>query len=243
MKNDGGAVTNTESPLIFASYNVHAWIGTDGVTNMGRVLRVVRNIGADVVGLQEASLPLNESLSVHRDIIKTETGMHVAFGPTMLRRHADFGNILLSRHPFEEVRRFDISVRSREPRGIVEGLLRIRGRSVRVCTTHFGLRAVERIAQARRLASRLFRPPAPSLLVAMGDLNEWIPKSPFIRPLLSRFPPMGRPRSFPSTFPLLALDRVLVHGADNERMTVTAHRNRETRLASDHLPVVVRIDP
>lgn len=225
----------------FASYNVHAWIGADGLANMSRVLDVVREIDADVIGLQEASLPLSDAIPINREFIQAETGMHAVFGPTMLRKDADFGNILLSRHPIEKVRRYDITFRSREPRGIVEALVRIQNRTARVCTTHFGLRATERVSQARRLACLLFRSPEPALRVAMGDLNDWIPGSPFIRPLLSCFPPTASPRSFPSTFPFLALDRVLTRGTGDERVRVTAHRSSAARVASDHLPVVANV--
>jgi endonuclease/exonuclease/phosphatase family metal-dependent hydrolase len=187
MKGERIVPLDATKRLVFASYNVHAWIGMDGVASLERVLRVVREINADVIGLQEVSLPRGDSLPISREIIEATTGMHAAFGPTMLRQDADFGNVLLSRYPFEAVRRHDISFRAREPRGIVDATIRIHGRTVRVCTTHFGLRAVERNAQARRLAQALFRAPTPSLLVGMGDLNDWVPWSPFIRPLLERF--------------------------------------------------------
>ena len=187
-------------------------------------------------------LPLDDVIPVNREIIQAETGMRAVFGPTMLRKAADFGNILLSRHPIEQVRRYDITFRSREPRGIIEALVRLGDRTVRVCVTHFGLRAWERVSQARRLARVLFCSPAPAFRVAMGDLNDWLPGSPFIRPLLSRFPSMASPRSFPSIFPLLALDRVLVRGKGGERVSVTAHRSPAARVASDHLPVVADVD-
>ena len=229
-------------PMIFASYNVHAWRGADGAVDIGQVLRVILDLKPDVIGLQEASFPLNDSPTINRQVIEAETGMYVAFGPTMLLRHADFGNILLSRHRFETLERYDITFRSREPRGIVEASIRIGNLPIRICVTHFGLNAVERIVQARRVARYLFRSPPASIYVAMGDFNDWIPGSPFIRPLLSHFPASSSPNSFPAFFPLLPLDRVLVGGKDVQRIHVTHHSTPETRVASDHLPVVARVE-
>ena len=40
-------------PLRIASYNVHQCVGVDGKRDAGRVADVLRELGADVVGLQE----------------------------------------------------------------------------------------------------------------------------------------------------------------------------------------------
>jgi endonuclease/exonuclease/phosphatase family metal-dependent hydrolase len=51
-----------------------------------------------------------------------------------------------------------------------------------------------------------------------------------------------RPKSFPARFPLLALDRVWA-GPCAAVADVRAHRSALALVASDHLPVVARLDP
>src|SRR5215813_4857224 len=43
----------SRSPLVVASYNIHGCIGTDRKHDTTRVARVIREINADVLGLQE----------------------------------------------------------------------------------------------------------------------------------------------------------------------------------------------
>ena len=50
---------------------------------------------------------------------------------------------------------------------------------------------------------------------------------------------MRWPASFPSTSPVLALDRVYARGL--RILTVEAHVSVDARKASDHLPVVARV--
>jgi endonuclease/exonuclease/phosphatase family metal-dependent hydrolase len=81
----------------------------------------------------------------------------------------------------------------------------------------------------------------PTLL--MGDFNEWHPFSSTIRALdrlLGRSAPR---RSFPSSLPLLPLDRIWIRPAD-ALLSVYAWHSPQARVASDHLPVVaeLRID-
>src|SRR5437879_38466 len=72
-----------------------------------------------------------------------------------------------------------------EPRGAIDAVLLIDNRVVRVIATHFGLHAIERRLQARRLVAVLGeslanRRPADAVLL-MGDLNEWRGRSGAIR--------------------------------------------------------------
>ena len=82
-------------------------------------------------------------------------------------------------------------------------------------------------------------------VVMMGDLNEWRRQR---RSALKRFAPGFGPLghgvpSFPSYFPVLALDRVMAQPHEHRR-EIAAHDTPLARLASDHLPVraVIRLD-
>jgi endonuclease/exonuclease/phosphatase family metal-dependent hydrolase len=73
-------------------------------------------------------------------------------------------------------------------------------------------------------------------LVVLGDINEWFP---FSRPLRWFNRLLGRSvaeRSFPSRWPLFALDRVWVRPRP-ALLALKAHRTPLAERASDHLPV------
>jgi len=230
----------TGGSIVLASYNVHAWIGMDFRRNVHRVLSIVRDIDADVIGLQEVSLPLEGSLFRLKETLEQETGMFAEFGPTMIRRNADFGNLILSRHPIERIIRRDLTFRGREPRGAVEIDVVKGEKTMRVCTTHLGVRAVERVVQTRKIIRMLYSKPQPDMHVLMGDFNEWMPGSPSIRMLLKHFDVSVFPASYPSLCPVFSLDRILIR-PQMDVVSMDVYRKREARIASDHLPVVVRL--
>jgi endonuclease/exonuclease/phosphatase family metal-dependent hydrolase len=75
----------------------------------------------------------------------------------------------------------------------------------------------------------------------MGDFNEWYsgPVSASLwRGLASRAP--AAPRTHPAFYPLFALDR-LYCDAELAPGEMRAHRTERSRVASDHLPVVVTV--
>jgi endonuclease/exonuclease/phosphatase family metal-dependent hydrolase len=70
----------------------------------------------------------------------------------------------------------------------------------------------------------------------LGDINEWLPLG---RPLRWMHALLGRSpaeRSFPSRWPLFALDRVWVRPR-HALLEFGAHRSALAAMASDHLPV------
>ena len=78
-------------------------------------------------------------------------------GPTLVPRGLEYGNALLTRLPVLSMRRVEISVLGREPRGVVEADLSVRGRTVRVIATHLGLTngaVLTRLCRARQKLRR-----------------------------------------------------------------------------------------
>jgi len=82
--------------------------------------------------------------------------------------------------------------------------------------------------------------PGDTLTIILGDLNEWW------RPLRSLVALYGfggdHVRSFPTQWPILALDHVLVRPARAVEKT-HAHDSPLARVASDHLPVRAVVAP
>jgi endonuclease/exonuclease/phosphatase family metal-dependent hydrolase len=221
--------------LLVASYNVHRCVGADGRADASRIAAVLGEIGASVVGLQEV-----ESLCAGQlDELARLTGLSGVAGPTCGAARRDFGNALLTSLPVAGVRRVDLSVPQREPRGLLDVELDWNGRPLHVLITHFGLSGAERRVQAMLTVGELHLNRA-GVTILLGDFNEWLPGGRTLRTLEGRFGRHRSPRTFPARRPLFALDRIWVRprGALG---AIHTHRTRLARAASDHLPVVATL--
>jgi len=196
---------------------------------------VIRELDADIVGLQEVTVPHQDEIRRMEDRLALSTGMRVIFGPTMLRGDTSFGNVLLHRHDILEIRHHDLTVEGREPRGAIDVVLRIESKAVRALTTHLGVRAWERKRQVRHLL-RLLGSPSGDLVCLMGDFNCLLPVGGPLSDLNRWFGGGPFARTFPARLPLLPLDRIWVR--PRVRLgRVRVHASRLARVASDHLPL------
>ncbi len=230
--------TNAQA-LTVATYNIHAGIGRDGRFDPGRTVRVLRDLSADVIALQEVEHRRVDNLDL-LEYLAAALGMEAIPGPTLLRHEREYGNALLTRLPIRRTERVDLTVPGREPRGALDVLLDHRGRSLRVLATHLGLRRAERAAQMRRLLAR-YDPRAGETTVLLGDLNEWFPWTRPMRLLRRRFSAVPYRATFPARWPVLALDYLCVN-RPYRLGNVRVHRGPPARAASDHLPIVGAIE-
>ncbi|HEY8371016.1 MAG TPA: endonuclease/exonuclease/phosphatase family protein [Thermodesulfobacteriota bacterium] len=228
-----------DGELVVATYNVHGCVGVDGRFRPDRIAEVIREIGADVVGLQEVDRRVRRGRpTLELEMLAGGSGLACFAGPTIVDPDGDYGNGLLSRYPVRALRHLDLTVGRREPRGAIDADLDVEGDLVRVVVTHLGLGIPERRDQVSRLLASIGESDDP--VVLLGDVNEWHPFSRSLRLLEARLGPSARGRTFPSVLPLLALDRIW---ASPRRAIVEArvHATPLARVASDHLPLVARI--
>lgn len=221
-----------------ASYNIHGGLGCDGHVVPKRIARVIAEMDADVIALQEV-----ESKATGFDMLgylSNETGMEGIAGPTLLKATGDYGNGMLTRFRPVNVRRLDLSVDSHEPRGALDVELDCAGWPLRVLATHFGLFPDERRRQTRLLLREL-EDQRPVATVLMGDLNEWWLWGRPLRWLHAHFQETPSPATFPSRFPCFALDRIWIKPR-RLLARLAVHRTPLARIASDHLPVTAEIE-
>src|SRR5512138_1767185 len=199
------------------SWNVHSMRGADARCDPERIARVIADAGVDVAGLQEVWAPASRGERDGAERLARLTGLSGAFGPTLRRHGGDFGNAILSRHPVEATRTYDLSVRGREPRGCIRADVATAASRVHFFAVHLGLHWRERRRQAAQLLSAdILRDAALSFpLVLVGDFNSWSSRAAVPRWLRRQLVDCAvaaadESPTFPSWFPLLRLDRAYV---------------------------------
>ena len=223
---------------LVASYNVHKCVGVDRKFDPERIVRVIREIAPDVMALQEADNRFGDRaglLDLGR--LEMETGLVPVPVSGNGKGHGWHGNVLLfKRGTVRDVHQ--IKLPGLEPRGaLVAEIDMDEKRTLRVIAAHLGLLRRSRSEQARVVLDIMNSPDEkPTLL--LGDLNEWrLGNRSALNTLHTTFGPSPPAvPTFPSSLPLLALDRIMAnrHGMIS---SVEAHDTPLSRVASDHLPL------
>ncbi|HVK89951.1 MAG TPA: endonuclease/exonuclease/phosphatase family protein [Mycoplana sp.] len=228
---------------VIASYNVHKCVGVDRKFDPDRVAEVISEIDADVIAIQEADKRfgcrsgLLDLLALERDCGLVPVPI-TALSST---GHGWHGNMLMFRKG-TVLKVSQLKLPGVEPRGALVVNIDFPTGRLRVVAAHFGLLKRSRELQAKAiLASVAQEEEMPTILI--GDLNEWrVGRRSSLTPLSPVFDPTaGAVPSFPSRFPVLALDRVLGHPHDLVA-AVETHDSPLARIASDHLPIKAHID-
>jgi endonuclease/exonuclease/phosphatase family metal-dependent hydrolase len=128
---------------------------------------------------------------------------------------------------------------AREPRGAIDADLDINGEAVRVIVTHLGLLPAERRFQVRKLLSALMEQRT-RVVMLLSDFNEWLPTGRSLRWIHTHLGKTALVRTFPSRFPIFALDRIWV-SPPAALAELCCIRTPLSRLASDHLPLKATI--
>jgi endonuclease/exonuclease/phosphatase family metal-dependent hydrolase len=242
----GAPVAQGANCISVASYNIHKCVGSDGVFDPSRVARVVLELDADIVALQEADM----RFGTRAGVLDLKT-LHDASGYRALpsigskaASHGWHGNVILYREGVVgKVSRLELP--GLEPRGAVVVDLTLAKGSLRVIAAHLGLLRRSRTKQVSMIVEAA-QPADGHPVIVLGDMNEWrLGKRSALTMFNPHFGPMDRQvPSFPAAFPLWSLDRILV----SPNITVhdlEAHASPLAQLASDHLPVkaIIEISP
>ncbi|MEN3148582.1 endonuclease/exonuclease/phosphatase family protein [Neorhizobium sp. IRAMC:178] len=223
--------------MLIASYNVHKCVGIDGKFDPGRTSHVIREIGADVIALQEADSRFGERRGL-LDLawMERETGLFPVPVSGVAKAHGWHGNVILFREGLvRDVHQ--VKLPGLEPRGALITELELKdGSAFRIIAAHLGLLNRSRQQQARMILDILrSRDEQPTVL--MGDLNEWrLGDRSSLNTLATVFGLPAAVPSFPSRLPVLALDRIMAN-QPGLIDAVETHDSPLARLASDHLPI------
>lgn len=233
-------VGEREPCTTIASYNVHKCVGTDGRFDPARTAAVLAELDADIVALQEADERLGDRVGLlDLDALAKSTDLVPVHSPQGTRSHGWHGNLILARSGIVESVK-TIHLPGLEPRGALIVDLDIKGVQLRVIAAHFGLLRRSRKRQANALLEATHGVLRPTII--LGDLNEWrVNTRSSLLSLLPHFGPLNAiVPSFPSRFPLLALDRILAR-PQTMISSIEVHVSPLARVASDHLPLKARL--
>lgn len=226
--------------LRIATYNTHGCVGADRRCDPERIARVIGELDADVVALQEFTYDADVALETRtaRELGLFE-GYQCALGPTLERRRQQFGNLVLSRLPIRALERLDLSIGRAEPRGALAVTIDAGEVELHVLATHLGLSFAHRRDQVRRILEHVDALES-RVLAVVGDFNDWLPGRSVVHALDERLGHPPSPHSFPARWPMLALDRIWVQPLD-ALVALRTHSSALAKRASDHLPVIAEI--
>ncbi len=233
------------------TWNIHKGIGTDRRYALDRTIRVLQDLDADVVCLQEVDHGVSRSqFENQKKRLRRELGYeHAALGLNVKVQKGAYGNLTMSKFPLLSSRNVDLTIPPKKRRsGLVTRVEVAPGTSWVIANVHLGLMHLERKVQVRRLLSHLFeeandREP----LIVAGDWNEWasrltrsVTKEWGFHLARTDHRPRGE-RTWPSRKPMMSLDKILY------RDPVRCHHvvcvlDEVTRVASDHLPLMVELE-
>ncbi len=219
-----------------ASYNIRKAVGLDWKRDAGRITRVLREINADVVVLQESDKRIGKRAGVLSiEQMRNELGYDLADLSIRPQSHGWHGNAILYRKAT-----VDVSVTKRlalptlEPRGAVSA--QMSKPRIEVIGVHLGLIRRTRMKQLAALREHLEGAVHPVLIA--GDFNAWRQDTGIADTLGDGYEMLVPGNSFHAARPVAALDRFVLKG-NVGHMASHVHHSISAARASDHLPIVI----
>ncbi|KAF7600792.1 MAG: hypothetical protein CGU28_00670 [Candidatus Dactylopiibacterium carminicum] len=241
--------------LRICSYNIHKGFSQLNRRMMIHELReCLRQLDPDITLLQEVQgLHLHHAQrhsdwpdSPQHEFLAGER-LHAAYGVNAAYDHGHHGNAVLSRYPIQRARNQDVSQSRLEQRGILHCELAMAGgREVHCLCVHLSLTEAQRRRQLVMLADYVqTHVPARAPLVIAGDFNDWRTRANdwLARQLglVEAFSALHgqSARSFPSSLPVLRLDRIYVRGM--RPISARVLWGRPWASISDHAPLLTEL--
>jgi endonuclease/exonuclease/phosphatase family metal-dependent hydrolase len=236
--------------LRLVTYNIHKGVGTDRRLRLDRIAEIVRHYDPHVVCLQEVTwAPAARARRTQPQALADAIGLpHCVVALNCIRWSCVYGNMTLSKFPIETHENLDLTVTFKKSRGALYTLIRLPHAPLHVFNAHLGLAGYERAMQMRELVADTPRLAGPrEAVVYAGDMNDWrhrifsdVLATSGYRCAAGDADDPGH-ATYPSRLPVVALDKVFVHGAV-KAARATPSRLALARVASDHHPVVVELE-
>lgn len=222
-----------------ASYNIRKAVGLDWRRDGDRIARVLEEINADVVILQEADKRLGARAGVLPvEALYDRLGYRMVDLSVRPASHGWHGNLILYRDQSLILKdALRISLPSLEPRGAVAAIFG--APSIEVIGVHLALARRIRAGQLAALGQHMAGAKHPVLIA--GDFNAWRTDASIAKTLGGGCRMILPGNSFHASRPSAPLDRFILQGAVRE-VAAHVHASDLAARASDHLPIVLDID-
>jgi endonuclease/exonuclease/phosphatase family metal-dependent hydrolase len=228
------------------SYNIHKGVGgIDRRHDLERICRVIEAEQPDLICLQEVTCHAHRNGCEDQPSILTKyfNARGSCFQLNVNYETGGYGNLLLSRWPFQLQSHVCLRLSNRKPRGAQVVVVDTPEGPVHLTNWHLGLAERERHWQAEYLLQHTTFHTATHLpMLVVGDFNDWrntLAAGPFARHRFQQVTSSSPQfRSFPAFLPTLAIDKAFLRGGVEVR-DVRVVRSRLAFWASDHLPLVL----
>ena len=228
------------------SYNIHKGIGgRDRRYRIERIIDVIEEENPDLVCLQEVDRDVRRSRFHHQPKLLAESlnAVDSLYQMNVHLKNGGYGNLILSRWNFTTHHQISLRFNSKKPRGAQIVVVDSPEGPFQLVNWHLGLSERERHWQVNHLMKHhLFRESSHLPTAIVGDTNDWrntLAKRAFApHDFRQVTAPISRFRSFPAYLPVGSLDKVYCRGEFTIKHARVV-RSRQTKSASDHLPLVV----
>jgi len=223
-----------------ASYNIRKAVGSDMRRRPERILAVLGETGADIAVIQEADRRFGARHTTLPAGLLAEHGWRAVPFDTHAAAIGWHGNAVLVSGRVEIHSHATLALPVLEPRGAVLADLAVDGEPLRIVGMHLDLSGLWRRRQAHAILEHIARQPHPLSTLMMGDMNEWRATAGCIADFARTHRLVLTGPSFPAGMPVARLDRIF---ASNELDVEDAgvHQSPQAKVASDHLPLWVRV--
>ena len=239
------------------TYNIHSCIGLDKEVNPERIASVIKEAQPDIVALQEVDKGIPRTR--HQDQAQTLAEMltmNAHFFPVVSSGSQKYGLAVLSRFKSTNVHCDWLPILypklklNLQRRGCMRAIFQTPAGPVHFFNTHLSLYRLERRRQLQALLGNdwLAGAPSDSAIIFCGDLNAgpfspvYLRLSRLLSDVQKGLQDSARPKAtFPARRPLLRIDHMFV-SSNLKVLNLKVPKTTESRLASDHLPIVADLE-
>lgn len=219
-------------------YNTHNCVGLDGEFSCERIAKIISEVDADAVAVQEldSMTTRHPGVDVLSELAK-HTGMHAVYAPTIDYRGGKYGIGMLTKQKPLSYRQVPLPCRS-EPRA----LLIVEMEEYYYCCTHLSLHEEDRVTSAGIIVEELSKLDKPALIA--GDFNA-DPTSEFMKIMGEHFHVFkktdGEGFTFRADKPFSEIDYICLFTDKGAKAEVASHTVINAPVESDHRPIVADV--
>lgn len=219
-------------------YNTHNCVGLDGEFSCERIAKIISDVDADAVAVQEldSMTTRHPGVDVLSELAK-HTGMHAVYAPTIDYRGGKYGIGMLTKQKPLSYRQVPLPCRS-EPRA----LLIVEMEEYYYCCTHLSLHEEDRVTSIGIIVDELSKLDKPVMIA--GDFNAR-PNSEPMRLMGEHFHVFKKTEGNGFTIradkPHAEIDYICLFTDKGAKAEVKSHTVISAPVESDHLPIVAEV--